>query len=223
MSSEPLAPGSSTESEYTFALLGKTCTISTDKFCAVDNKNRAAFDADSNGMLSKKEFSAYLKSATAKIIGEKKSGSMVASSPLVQLVRLSLLIVCTLVGLYYSKGMLMNNIGVYEGVDPVGALSFQYTPPSLASATCTDVSDDAKGEGFARIGNVDVNIADAKKAYYGTTMGGMANVDYDILRMNFIEADPAGGPIPTNIPGIYEAHFYSRPIYSHLYPTYALD
>jgi hypothetical protein len=215
---EPLAPSSSSETEYSFTLLGKACTISTETFCSVGTKNRAAFDADSNGMLSKKEFSAYLKWSTEKIIAEKKSG--VLASGLVRFVRMVLLLTCALGGLYYAKGMVINNINVYDGIDPVGALSFQYTPASLASETCTDASDDIKGEGFARIGNVGVNIADAKKDYYGTTMGGMADPSHDILRMTFIEADPAGGPIPTTIPGIYETHFYSRPIYSRLYPTF---
>ena len=215
---EPLAPSSSSETEYSFTLLGKACTISTETFCSVGTKNRAAFDADSNGMLSKKEFSAYLKWSTEKIIEEKKSGAL--ASGLVRFVRMVLLLTCALGGLYYAKGMVINNINVYDGIDPVGALSFQYTPASLASETCTDASDDIKGEGFARIGNVGVNIADAKKDYYGTTMGGMADPSHDILRMTFIEADPAGGPIPTTIPGIYETHFYSRPIYSRLYPTF---
>ena len=185
----------------------------------VDTASRKAFDTDLSGQLSKKEFTAYLRSAVQKSIDDKSGTLGAVASGAVQLCRLALLLCLTLAGLYYGNMLLTNNQAVYEGVDPVGNLAYQYTPPSLASATCTDVSDDIRGEAYARVGTMSVNRDDAKKRYYNA-LGGYANTDYDIIVTTFKEADPAGGPDPTPIPGIKEVMWYSRPMFSHLYPSY---
>ena len=138
--------------------------------------------------------------------------AMGAAKCTVRLARLALLLACFVAGSYVTYAMISKDSAVYNGVDDVGALSYQYTPPGLE--TCADV-DVTEGQAYPRIGNMGAwRIDDAKKAYYGTPLGGVAKTDYDVVRLKFF-SDPT-----TPIEGISEVYYFSRPIYSRLYPSW---
>ena len=206
----PLNPGNSADDEeHLFTLCGVKTKITASKLCEVNanTPERRMFDANSDGKLSRKEWTAYMKWSL------QKASENQESRPAVNFGRLLLLCALTTLGLYTCYTLTIGQeIAAYDGVDAIGDFSYQYTPPGV---TCEGMNP-SQGDAYARVGNLNVNRGDAKKGYYGTTTAGIADTSHDIIRLQFYEGK--GAPVAAE--GINEVHYFSMPIFSHLYPAY---